>query len=64
MMPSWAETETKTEGHLNWYQNVELSGLHHHTKFEKYQSVNVWKQANAKVVFFKEITEWRKQREY
>ena len=35
------------KGHPNWYQNVDLSGLYHHTKFERNQSVNVW-QANVK----------------
>ena len=37
------------QGHPNWYQNVELGGLYHHTKFERSQSVNVSIQANIKM---------------
>ena len=55
-------------GHQNWHQNVELSGLHHHTKFERNWSVNVWIQANIKgffVVFFNnEIMKWVLSLEY
>ena len=42
--------------HANWYQNVELSGLYHHTKFERNQSVSVWTQANKR--FF--LKKWYK----
>ena len=46
-------TLNEGQSHPNWYENVELSGLYHHTKFERNQSVNVWKQANMKVFFKK-----------
>ena len=44
-------TVTLHEGqrHPKWYQNVELSSLYHHTKFERNQSVNVWIQANIPI---------------
>ena len=42
---------TFNEGHLNWYQNVELSGLYHHNKFERNQFVDVWIQANVQVFY-------------
>ena len=29
------------QGHPNWYQNVELSDLYHHTKLERNKSINV-----------------------
>ena len=45
-------TLNKSQGHQNWYQNVELSGTYHHTKFEKNRSVFVWIQANVYVLFF------------
>ena len=30
----------ESHGHLNWYQNLQLSGLYHHTKFERNQPIN------------------------
>ena len=36
---------------LNVYQNVELNGPYHQTKFERNRSVNVSIQANIKVFF-------------
>ena len=47
-------TLNKGQAHLNWH--VELSGLYHHTKFERNQSVNTWVQANVKV-FINQITQ-------
>ena len=44
-------TLNEGQGHLNWYQNVELSGLYHHTYFERNRLANVWIQAN--INFFK-----------
>ena len=44
-------TLNEGQGHPNCYQNVELSGLYYHTKFEINQLVNVWIQANIKVFF-------------
>ena len=41
-------TVKEGQGHQNWYQNVELSSLHHHTMFERNQCVNVWTKANIK----------------
>ena len=35
------------EGHQNWYKNLEISNLYHHTKFERNRSANVWMQANV-----------------
>ena len=29
-------TLNEGQGHANWYQNVEFSGLYHHHKFEKF----------------------------
>ena len=34
-------------------ENVELSGLYHHTKFERNRSVNVWIQTSIKVLVTK-----------
>ena len=42
----------KVKGHQNGYQNVELSGLHHHTKFERKLSTNAWIHANKLFFFF------------
>ena len=36
------------QGHTNWYQNAEPSSLYHHTKFQRYRSVNVSIPANVK----------------
>ena len=42
-------TLNEGQGHPNWYQNVELSDIYHHTKFERNGSMNVWLQANVKI---------------
>ena len=39
--------------HSNWYNNVEHSGLYHHTKSERHRSVNVWMPTNTKVSLMK-----------
>ena len=45
-------TLNEGQGHTHWYQNIELSGLHHHTKFERNGYLNVWIQTNVKGFFF------------
>ena len=40
-------TLNDSEGHPNYYVNVELSGIYHYTQFERNPSKNVWIQANA-----------------
>ena len=45
-------TLNKGHGHPNLYQNVELIGPYHHTKFEPHWPVNVCKQAKVKFCFF------------
>ena len=58
-------TATLAEGqvHLSWYQNIDLSSLYHHTKFERNRSVYVWKQANVKVCLMNHIS-WVLSLEY
>ena len=43
-------TLNEGQGNQNWYQNVELSSLYHYTKFERNLSIDVWIQANVKVL--------------
>ena len=51
-------TLNQGQGHPNWYQNVELSGLYHHTKFERNWSVNVWIQAYVRLKIFFLYSAW------
>ena len=42
-------TLNEGQGHINWYQAIQFSsGVHHCTKFERKQSVNVLMQAKRK----------------
>ena len=41
----------KSPGHPNWYQNIELSSVYHHAKFERNWSKNVWIHVNVTGVF-------------
>ena len=40
------------QGHPNWYKNVELCDLYHHTNFQRSHPENVRIQANVKVFGF------------
>ena len=46
-------TLNESQGQLHWYQNIEFSGLNHHTRFERSQSVNAQRQAKIKFIFNK-----------
>ena len=41
-------TVNESQGNKILYQNVELSSLYHHAKFERHWSLNVLTQANVK----------------
>ena len=43
-------TLNQSQGHPYWYQSAELSGPYHHTKLERNWSVNLWIQANVKIL--------------
>ena len=34
-------TLNEAQGHSHWYQTVQVSGIYHHTKFERNRPVNV-----------------------
>ena len=42
---------------LNWYKNVELGCVQHHTKFERDQFIGFWMQANVKDTLYKTAQE-------
>ena len=44
-------TLNEDQDHPHWYQNVEISGLYHHTKSDINQSVDAWIQAKITVFF-------------
>ena len=48
----WTVTLSEDQGHSNRYQNVELSGLLHPTKFKRNRFVNGQAQANVLRVYF------------
>ena len=48
-------TFDEDQSHPNLYQTVEVSGLYHHTKFERNQSANVWIQANVIIFWWNHI---------
>ena len=54
-MISKTVTLSEGQGHLNWYQNVQFSGLYNPAKFQRNCSVNDQIQDNVKRICFREV---------
>ena len=58
LLPHISVTLNEHQGHSNWYKATQLSGLYHHTKFERSQSVNAKCKPRLFVFFLQNHWSW------